>query len=159
MECKNKIYAAYGNNMTSQQMTRICPFARLLGIGVLENYKLTFRGKRKGVANIERCEGASIPVVLWNISGICTKILGCCGRFSGPYIRDKVEVKFNNEIIEAIVFVMPDAYQSLPAKPTPFYIETLEKGYDSNGLIKDVLFNAIQESYRERIIGRYERFM
>ncbi len=44
MERKCEIYAAYGSNMNLRQMALRCPSAEILGSGVLENYKLTFRG-------------------------------------------------------------------------------------------------------------------
>ena len=54
MEKNNIIYAAYGSNMNLRQMARRCHSAKVIGVGVLENYKLTFRGIQRGVANIEK---------------------------------------------------------------------------------------------------------
>jgi len=52
---ETKIYAAYGSNMNLKQMKKRCPKAKVIGKGELHDYKLTFRGKQTGVANVERC--------------------------------------------------------------------------------------------------------
>lgn len=61
-----KLYAAYGSNMNLAQMAKRCPQAKAAGTGMLNNYRLTFRGTNNGVANIEKCNGRSVPIVLWS---------------------------------------------------------------------------------------------
>ena len=39
----NKLYVAYGSNLNLEQMARRCPTAKVVGIGVLKDYQLTFR--------------------------------------------------------------------------------------------------------------------
>lgn len=155
MDSTNKIYAAYGSNMCLQQMARKCPSARVIGVGVLENYKLTFRGIRKGVATIERCEGASIPVVLWTITKKCEKALDSYEGFPKLFMKEQVEVKFENASVEAMAYVMVDKYCKIPVKPSLYYIETIQRGYENHGIIMDGLFNAVQDVYRELAISKY----
>ncbi|MHC1721981.1 MAG: gamma-glutamylcyclotransferase family protein [Aminipila sp.] len=154
---ESKVYAAYGTNMCLQQMARKCPSSRVIGVGVLEGYKLTFRGIRKGVATIERCEGASLPVVLWTISEKCEKALDSYEGFPKLYTKENVNVKLKNDTIEAMVYVMVDEYCKIPVKPSPFYIETIQRGYENHGIIMDGLFNAVQDVYRELAINKHSQ--
>lgn len=62
MEKIKKLYGAYGSNMNLEQMSHRCPKAKVVGNGTLEDYKLTFRGGYKGVANIEPCKGRAVPI-------------------------------------------------------------------------------------------------
>ena len=63
---KRKYYIAYGSNLDVDQMLHRCPDALTIGRSTIDGYKLVFRGNsRSGVANIEPCDGASVPV------GIC----------------------------------------------------------------------------------------
>ncbi|QIB70341.1 gamma-glutamylcyclotransferase [Aminipila butyrica] len=156
MKRSYKLYAAFGSNMDVYKRFRICPFAKLLGVGVLEDYKLTFRGKNKGVINIEPCSGGTLPVVLWYITKHCERAMDLAGKISGRYVKEQVQVKFRRETLEALVYVMPEERRSQPAQPTPFYIETLVHAYNSNGLIKDILYDAVQDTQRELSIKKYE---
>ena len=61
---KNKLYVAYGSNLNLAQMARRCPTAKVVGIGKLKEYQLTFRG----VATIEPVSGAETPVGVWEIT-------------------------------------------------------------------------------------------
>ncbi len=155
MEKNNIIYAAYGSNMNLRQMARRCHSAKVIGVGVLENYKLTFRGIQRGVANIEKCKGTSIPVVLWKITSKCEKALDYYEGYPKLYLKESVQVKFKNRIIDAMVYIMSKDYSTISAKPSAYYIETIEQGYKDNGLIIDGLYSAIQEVRKELIIKRY----
>ena len=62
----SKLYVAYGSNLNLEQMARRCPKAKVVGIGNLKDYQLTFRRvatiePEKGIAYsdevIERKEG------------------------------------------------------------------------------------------------------
>ena len=66
---KRKYYIAYGSNLDVDQMLHRCPDALTIGRSTIDGYKLVFRGNsRSGVANIEPCDGASVPVGIWSIS-------------------------------------------------------------------------------------------
>ncbi|QAT43836.1 gamma-glutamylcyclotransferase family protein [Aminipila luticellarii] len=158
MKKSYKLYAAYGSNMSLKQMARRCPGAKIFGVGVIENYKLTFRGSRRGLANIEKNEGASIPVVLWKITAICEKALDFYEGFPKLYVKKQIPVRFEEEEIEAMTYVMSDRYCNFPVKPSPYYIEMLQQGYESHGIIKDGIFDAVQDIYRELAMKKiYQR--
>ena len=66
---KQRIYIAYGSNMSEVQMARRCPDAVLSGTGRIRGYELLFKGSLTGCyATIERKAGAFVPVVFWRIS-------------------------------------------------------------------------------------------
>lgn len=44
----SRIYIAYGSNMDMEQMKFRCPDAQLLGTGILENWRLMFKGSKTG---------------------------------------------------------------------------------------------------------------
>ena len=63
-----KLYIAYGSNLNLKQMKYRCPTAKLLGIGVVENYELQFKGMPHcSYATIAPCDGKSVPVALWEL--------------------------------------------------------------------------------------------
>lgn len=155
MESKYKIYVAYGSNMNIHRMAKSCPFAKVLGVGELEDYRLTFRGKRKGVACIEQCKGQKTPVVLWKVDCRWAKFLDKFATISKKYIKKQVTVQFRNNTLEADVYVIANKYSEFPARPSQYYIETMVEGYAEHGIIKDGLFNAIQDVYRELAIKNF----
>ena len=66
---KQRIYIAYGSNMSEVQMARRCPDAVLLGTGRIRGYELLFKGSLTGCyATIEKKADAFVPVVFWRIS-------------------------------------------------------------------------------------------
>ena len=66
---KGKIYIAYGSNMDFPQMEGRCPDAEFLGAGMLQNWRLMFKGSKSGsYATIEKEKGLAVPVLLWRIS-------------------------------------------------------------------------------------------
>ena len=92
---KTKIYGAYGSNMNLEQMAHRCPFAKVIGTGTLENYKLTFRDRYKGFANVEACGGNTVPIVLWEITEDCETALDVYEVFPNFYVKKTVDVIVN----------------------------------------------------------------
>ena len=128
-----KIYAAYGSNMNIEQMLIRCPKAKLIGTGKLESYKLTFRGNSRGVANIEKQVGRSVPIVLWKITEECEKALDVYEGYPRLYKKINIEViTEKGETVKAMAYVMADKYENLPAKPSDYYFDVIRKGYADN---------------------------
>lgn len=66
---RKKIYVAYGSNMDFEQMALRCPDAEFLGVGMLRDWELLFKGSKSGFyATIEKKKGSSVPVMLWLVS-------------------------------------------------------------------------------------------
>ena len=67
---KGRVYIAYGSNMDVEQMAIRCPRARIIGTGILENWRLMFNGEHitTSYATIEEWQGYKVPFVLWYIT-------------------------------------------------------------------------------------------
>ena len=149
MKMKTKIYAAYGSNMNLIQMARRCPRARVIEIGTLENYKLTFRGRGSGVANVERCDGRKVPIVLWQITPTCEIALDSYEGFPNLYIKRDIEVETKNGKVKTMAYVMNERYEKMPAEPSEHYYAVIAEGYEDNGIPLDALDDAYGECIQE----------
>lgn len=134
MDKKVKLYGAYGSNMNLEQMSHRCPKAKVVGIGILKDYKLTFRGRYKGVANIEPCKDKSVPIVLWEITKDCETALDLYEGYPNLYIKKEVEVLINDKPRKAMVYIMTDEYTDIVAAPTEYYFNVIARGYSDNGI-------------------------
>lgn len=147
---ETKIYAAYGSNMNIGQMNMRCPEAKLIGTGTLRNYRLTFRGNGRGVANIEKKSGRNVPIVLWEITEECEKALDIYEGYPRLYVKGDVEVKNDKgEILNAMVYVMAKEYEAMPAQPTRYYLNVIWDGYLDNNIPIKILREALAENLRE----------
>ncbi len=94
---KNKLYIAYGSNLNLTQMAKRCPTAKVLGASEIKDYALVFRGGRHGaVATIEPCEGASVPVLLWEITSKDEAALDVYEGFPRFYGKETMELTLDD---------------------------------------------------------------
>ena len=142
---KTKLYGAYGSNMNLEQMRHRCPKAKVVGSGTLEGYKLTFRGKYKGVANIEPCKDRTVPIVLWEITEDCETALDLYEGFPNLYIKKQVDVMVKGKAKTVMVYVMTNEYTDMVAAPTEYYFNVIARGYYDNGID----LKALQIAYSE----------
>lgn len=149
IELKTKVYAAYGSNMNIEQMAIRCPKAKVIGTGILKDYKLTFRGLYKGVANIEPCEGKEVPIVLWEITEYCEVALDMYEGYPRLYEKRDVKVKIGTKIKKAMAYIMTDEYKNKPSLPTGYYLGVINQGYLDNGLDLEPLKEAHLECIKE----------
>lgn len=148
-EMNKKIYAAYGSNMNLEQMSYRCPAAKVVGTGIVKDYRLTFRGNSRGVANIEHCPNRIVPVVLWEITDACEEALDVYEGYPNLYGKQIVEVQADGRVEEAMVYVMAKRYRSMPTLPTSYYLRTIAKGYANNGIDLEILKAAHLECIKE----------
>ncbi|MBU3100677.1 MULTISPECIES: gamma-glutamylcyclotransferase family protein [Clostridium] len=132
MTVKTNIYGAYGSNMNLDQMSHRCPKAKVIGTGTLEGYKLTFRGKYKGFANIEQCKDRQVPIVLWEITQDCETALDMYEGFPTQYIKKQVEVIVDGKLIKTMVYIMVSEYTNMVVAPTEYYFGVIARGYSDN---------------------------
>lgn len=152
LKMQNKIYAAYGSNMNISQMAKRCPAAKVIGTGTLKDYRLTFRGVDRGVANIEKKENCDVPIVLWRITEACEKSLDVYEGYPNLYTKSEIEVKQNDgKIVSAMAYVMTAQYENRPAEPTKHYFGIIETGYIENELPLRILREALNTNYDEII--------
>lgn len=149
MDEKVKLYVAYGSNMNLEQMSHRCPKAKVVGTGILKDYKLTFRGRYKGVANIEPSNENSVPIVLWEITEECETALDLYEGYPNLYIKKEVEVTIGDESKTAMVYVMAKEYTDMVAAPTEYYFNVIASGYSDNGIDLKPLQTAYSECLSE----------
>ncbi len=149
MKKTTKIYGAYGSNMNIEQMRRRCPNAMGIGTGKLINYRLTFRGINTGVANIEKMQGRTVPIVLWEITPECEKALDIYEGYPRLYVKKEVEVETKDGNIQAMVYVMTEQYEDLPAQPSKYYLDVIWTGHRDNKILLRTLREAIAENIQE----------
>ena len=134
----SKLYLAYGSNMSKAQMARRCPNARALRAIYIEDARLVFRG----VADIEYCKGAKVPVALWEITETCERSLDKFeGVASGVYEKKMIPLD-NGE--QALTYVM---CSNGIAPPTREYYERIKRGYADFGVDLEALDVALKHSY------------
>ena len=92
-EIKGKrIYLAYGSNLNLKQMEERCPTAEVLGKGILKDYELIFRGRRKSaVATIEPLKNGKVPILLWTIEKTDEKSLDIYEGYPSFYRKEDIE--------------------------------------------------------------------
>lgn len=152
---KTRLYGAYGSNMNLEQMGHRCPKAKVIGTGILEGYKLTFRGRYKGVANIEQCKNAEVPIVLWEITEECEAALDIYEGYPSLYKKKEVKVRVDGKYKTVMVYVMASEYTHMVAPPIEYYFNIIARGYFDNRLNLKPLKMAYSECLSELKEDRY----
>ena len=132
MSTNTHLYFAYGSNLNRDGMASRCPDSEPLHRAVLEDWVLTFRG----VADVKPHDGGVAHGALWEISH---RDLARLDRYEGwpsLYRRELLPVRFGDEELRAITYVMNDDYAGLPS---PLYYRTILHGYKQWGLPLDAL--------------------
>ena len=136
---KNKVYIAYGSNLNLKQMKYRCPDSKVLGTAMLRDYELEFRG----VATIVPKKGASVPVLLWEISPQDEKSLDCYEGFPHLYRKEEYETELNGQKITGIAYIMNRGQISAP---NIGYLNTILQGYRENYLDVQFLDTAVNSA-------------
>lgn len=140
---KRKYYIAYGSNLNTEQMLFRCPDARVVGSTTLNGYELTFRGNsRSGVANIEPCIGASVPVGVWSISPSDEEALDLYEGFPRLYTKHMFLMQIDGETVDGMAYVMTKGHEIAP--PSDYYLRTIMEGYRDFGFDTEPLMDAAE---------------
>lgn len=146
---KRKIYGAYGSNMNIEQMKRRCPAAGVLCTGTLMDYELTFRGRSRGVANVEQRVGGCVPFLLWEITSHCEWALDRYEGYPTLYTKTLAPIVCDDgKTRTAMIYIMVERYESMPALPNDRYLDIILKGYRDNGLDNRPVFKAVERMER-----------
>lgn len=145
MPDKKRLYVAYGSNLNLEQMERRCPTAKVVGTAELKDHELLFRGSSdSAVATVEPKEGASVPVLLWDIQPGDEKALDRYEGFPRLYGKEDMSVDMGDRTVEAMVYVMTPGRE--PGLPSELYYGIIQEGYRSAGFDPSVLEAAVQRS-------------
>lgn len=146
-----RYYIAYGSNLNVKQMKMRCPGATILGTTKLKNYELLFKGSKTGsYLTIEKKEGSTVPVVIWEVTESDEKSLD---RYEGyPIFYYKKEMKLQykgiqtgkKRTVNAFVYIMHE--ENPVGVPSIYYMKTCIDGYDTFYFDKNILINAYKKS-------------
>lgn len=138
-------YVSYGSNMDLGQMEWRCPDATLVCSGTLRGYRLLFRGSKTGsYATVEPCEGAEVPVLVWEISEEDERSLDRYEGFPIFYQKETVKVEADHGVMLGMAYVM-DPRRPLGI-PSAHYCGVLERAYERFGFDKAILARALSDS-------------
>lgn len=127
-------------------MKKRCPKAQVIGKGELLDYKLIFRGKGTGYANIEVSDCGSVPIVLWSITNECERSLDRYEGYPTLYKKEVVTIATFDGEQTAMVYIMTKQYESMPAMPSEHYFEIIRQGYLDNEINTAPLFEALSKT-------------
>lgn len=146
-----RYYIAYGSNLNVKQMKMRCPGATILGTAKLKDYELLFKGSKTGsYLTIEKKEGSTVPVVIWEVTESDEKSLD---RYEGyPIFYYKKELKLQykgirtgkRRTVNAFVYIMQE--ENPIGIPSDYYMNTCINGYDTFYFDKNILINAYKNS-------------
>ena len=144
-----RYYAAYGSNLNIPQMLRRCPSARIIGTATIPSYRLMYKGSKSGsYLTIEKAEGHSVPVGVWEVDGEDELALD---RYEGyPSFYYKAEMKLPIQgiysgkirIRRLFVYIMHEDREL--ALPSPYYVWVCREGYKAFGFDETVLDEALE---------------
>lgn len=136
----NKLYVAYGSNLNLEQMAWRCPMAKVVGVGSLKDYQLTFRR----VATIEPEKGAVTPVGVWEITPRDEMALDVYEGYPRMYRKETVTVEmYDGTEKQAMAYIMNGGE---PMTPSSGYYDTIERGYNDVGLDLKYLKAAVDDT-------------
>ncbi len=137
-----KYYLAYGSNLNKSEMKERCPFSRPIGTTFLKGYRLVCKGtKESSYLTAEPCEGAILPVGVYQITSIDEANLDYYEGYPSLYGKEEVEVSINGKTIKALIYIMNPIYSY--NLPSDSYLSRCADGYDDFQINLQYLFQAI----------------
>lgn len=151
MTMKGRTYIAYGSNMSIEQMKFRCPEAQLLGTGLLEGWRLMFKGSLTGAyATIEREKGQTVPILLWRISVADEEQLDRYEGFPSFYYKRTIQaVKTDGHgvkcgLTRGMAYIMHEERKL--GLPSMQYLTVLADAYKKFGFDEEILGEAYDYS-------------
>lgn len=142
----SKLYLAYGSNLSKEQMAMRCPNAKIIGSTLLTNYRLMFRGHpRNAFATVEKKEGASVPVLVWELTPLDEASLDTYEGCPIHYRKEIHTVSLNGKRISAMIYIMNEIDNPYGC-PSMSYLRTIADGYKAFGFDDRILQQAYIKS-------------
>ena len=150
---EKKYYLAYGSNLNIRQMRYRCPGAKPIGITVIPDYELLYKGSKTGAyLTIEPKKNGIVPIAVWEVTEADEKRLdayeGCPTFYYKKALR--LPVKLANgktKKLTAFVYIMHEERKL--GVPSMGYIRTCEEGYRNFGFDTKFLDAAYEISAKE----------
>lgn len=138
-----KYYLAYGSNLNLRQMKSRCPYSKLVGKSLLNDYRLVFKGSNnQGYLTIEKSEHSLVPIGIFEITDFDEYQLDLYEGFPTFYSKETIQVYLDGKLIEGIIYIMNPYYSY--ALPKIEYIEVCKEGYQNLGFNINLLTQALQ---------------
>ena len=142
---RRTLYLAYGSNLHTDQMAHRCPGAKVIGTATLKDYRLLFRGVRRGaVATVEPRKGKSVPVLVWAITEADERSLDIYEGWPRLYRKVNVPIMVDGKQRTAMMYVMTEGHEL--GEPSPGYYSVIASGYKDFGFDIAVLNQAVKDS-------------
>ena len=144
---EKRYYIAYGSNLNVPQMRMRCPGAKVLGTANLKGWELLFKGSKTGsYLTIEKCDGGSVPVVIWEVTESDEAALDRYEGFPSFYYKQDVKVQYRGirtglrRTVNAFAYIM---HVDRPIGiPSIAYMRTCLAGYDAFYFDRNKLLSA-----------------
>lgn len=144
---EKRYYIAYGSNLNVRQMQMRCPHATILGTANLKGWELLFKGSRTGsYLTIEKSEGGTVPVVIWEVTATDEAALDRYEGFPNFYYKRDIKLQYKGirtgkrRTVTAFAYIM---HEDRPIGiPSNFYMRTCLEGYDTFCFDKNFLVDA-----------------
>ena len=139
------LYIAYGSNMDVEQMSYRCPGARLIGAGILKDWRLMFKS---AYATVEKQKGFNTPILIWEINKQHEIGLDRYEGFPHFYYKKIVPIddfiKYDNTDISTdygMIYIMDETHHFYP--PAASYFDVLEEAYKKFNFDLHILTEAL----------------
>lgn len=143
---KNKLYIAYGSNLSLEQMKLRCPTAEVVGTTMLHNWRLRFRGgSHSAVATVERAKGCKVPVLIWRLQPRDELALDHYEGYPILYRKETLRITVGGKRAYAMIYIINEAGHPYGA-PSEYYLDTICQGYESAGFDTSILGKAVDDS-------------
>lgn len=145
---KKKLYIAYGSNLNMLQMKYRCPDAKPYASGLLNGWKLVFRGSKTGsYCSIIRDPDDAVPIGIWEISEKDEKSLDMYEGYPRFYTKKILRLQMASGEKLAMVYIINDA--ALPGKPSKNYVDVCRQGYKDFNLPLNAWDQAMEYNRQE----------
>ena len=156
-----KKYLAYGSNLNLAQMERRCPGSKIIGTGVLKDYRLAFHGSPGNAhATVIPCKGRTVPVLIWEVNADDERRLDRYEGYPHYYFKRTLEAVMDDtkRTVKAMAYIM-DTNMDVNY-PSYAYIGTIAQGYEDCSFDVEILREYLLENIeqvREREITRLRK--
>ena len=138
-----KLYIAYGSNLNMEQMKFRCPDAKPYASGLINGWKLVFRGSKTGsYCSIIKSPEDAVPIGIWEISERDEKNLDVYEGYPRFYRKKFLRLKTAVGEKMAMVYIINESAK--PGIPSQHYIDVCRKGYKDFNLPLEVWEQAIE---------------
>jgi len=136
-------YLAYGSNLQEQNLKVYCPSAKFLGVTILYDYALYFKGSCNNYSylTIEKQPGSYVPVAIYEISENEINILDKYENYPNLYQKKLLDIELYKKSLRVMTYIIRPEYEY--HLPSIDYLTPCIKGYQDLSFDKQVLIDAI----------------